>query len=64
MLSRRRFLESAFVAAIAASLGAAIVDADALAREAVAPGSSGLNAVVRRFGGTVLRPDGEWGAFR
>jgi dephospho-CoA kinase len=41
-----------------ASLGAATIDADALSREAVAPGSPGLRAVVDRFGARVLAPDG------
>lgn len=38
--------------------GVATVDADQLAREAVARGSSGLAAVVARFGAGVLRADG------
>jgi dephospho-CoA kinase len=41
-----------------AAFGAAVVDADALAREAVAAGSAGLTAVVERFGPGVLLPDG------
>lgn len=41
-----------------AALGAAVIDADVLAREAVAPGSAGLAAVVDRFGRRVLREDG------
>lgn len=41
-----------------AGLGAATIDADALAREAVAPGSAGLRAVVQRFGAGVLAGDG------
>ncbi|MBF4599529.1 dephospho-CoA kinase [Frigoribacterium sp. VKM Ac-1396] len=41
-----------------AERGAAHVDADALAREVVEPGSPGLDAVVERFGRGVLRPDG------
>jgi dephospho-CoA kinase len=41
-----------------AELGAATIDADALAREAVAPGSAGLHAVVERFGAGVLAADG------
>ena len=41
-----------------AELGAATIDADALAREAVAPGSAGLKGVVDRFGGGVLTADG------
>lgn len=39
-------------------LGAVIVDADVLARQAVAPGSAGLAAVVARFGDGVLAADG------
>ena len=38
--------------------GVAVVDADVLAREAVAPGTPGLEAVVAAFGDGVLRPDG------
>ena len=41
-----------------AELGAAVVDADLLAREAVAPGTPGLDRVVERFGSGVLREDG------
>ena len=41
-----------------ADRGAAHVNADALAREVVEPGSPGLDAVVERFGPSVLRPDG------
>jgi dephospho-CoA kinase len=41
-----------------ASLGAHIVDADLLSREAVAPGSPGLIKVVERFGPAVLADDG------
>jgi dephospho-CoA kinase len=41
------------------TLGAATVDADALARDAVEPGSPGLAAVVARFGPGMLRADGE-----
>ena len=39
-------------------LGAVVVDADLLAREVVAPGTPGLDAVVAEFGPEVLRPDG------
>lgn len=39
-------------------LGAMVVDADVLAREAVAPGSEGLAAVVRAFGRDILAADG------
>ena len=38
--------------------GAVIVDADKLAREAVAPGSPGLVAVAERFGPVVIGADG------
>ncbi len=38
--------------------GAVVVDADALAREAVAPGTDGLARVVAEFGREVLAPDG------
>lgn len=38
--------------------GVPVVDADVLAREAVAPGTPGLRAVVDRFGPGVLREDG------
>jgi dephospho-CoA kinase len=41
-----------------AALGAAVIDADLLAREALAPGSAGLEAVARRFGPGVLQADG------
>jgi dephospho-CoA kinase len=39
--------------------GAVVFDADALAREAVAPGTPGHDAVVERFGARVLGPGGE-----
>ena len=39
-------------------LGVATIDSDRLARDAVAPGSAGLAAVVRRFGREVLAADG------
>jgi dephospho-CoA kinase len=38
--------------------GAVLVDADAVAREVVAPGTPGLAAVAAEFGEQVLRPDG------
>jgi len=41
-----------------AALGAPVIDADHLAREAVAPGAPGLGAVAARFGLGVLAPDG------
>ena len=46
------------VSAILEELGAVVVDADALAREVVAPGTPGLAAVVAEFGPEVLGPDG------
>ena len=39
-------------------LGVPTIDADALARDALAPGTAGLAAVVGRFGPGVLGPDG------
>lgn len=41
-----------------AALGAVLVDADAVAREVVEPGTPGLAAVVEEFGEDVLRTDG------
>jgi dephospho-CoA kinase len=41
-----------------AALGVPVVDADQLAREAVAPGSPGLHAVTQRFGPDLLKSDG------
>ncbi|MFF3064933.1 dephospho-CoA kinase [Oerskovia sp. NPDC057915] len=41
-----------------AELGACVIDADVLAREAVAPGTVGLEEVVDAFGDGVLAPDG------
>lgn len=41
-----------------AELGACVIDADVLAREAVAPGTVGLEEVVEAFGDGVLAPDG------
>lgn len=41
-----------------AELGAVVVDADRLARDAVAPGSPGLAAVAERFGPSVIGADG------
>jgi len=38
--------------------GATVIDADALARDAQAPGSAVLAAIARRFGGDVLSQDG------
>jgi dephospho-CoA kinase len=41
-----------------AELGAVVIDADRLAREAVAPGTDGLAEVVAAFGPELLTPDG------
>ncbi len=41
-----------------ASYGALLIDADAIAREAVAPGTPGLAAIVAEFGPDVLAADG------
>jgi dephospho-CoA kinase len=46
------------VARLLAAHGAIIVDADALAREVVAPGTPGLQQVVDAFGPSVVRDDG------
>ncbi|GLY82605.1 dephospho-CoA kinase [Actinoallomurus iriomotensis] len=40
------------------ALGAVLVDADAVAREVVEPGTPGLAAVVEEFGEQILLPDG------
>jgi dephospho-CoA kinase len=42
-----------------AAQGAVIIDADAIAREVVAPGTDGLAEVVEAFGPEILRADGE-----
>ena len=39
-------------------LGAAVIDADVLAREAVAKDTPGLRAIVIRFGPAIVSPDG------
>jgi dephospho-CoA kinase len=46
------------VARLFARYGAVVVDADALAREVVAPGTPGLAEIVEAFGEGVLSPDG------
>jgi len=46
------------VAAELRRLGAWVVDADAVARRVVAPGSRGLELVIQEFGREYLRPDG------
>ena len=47
------------VSSILAELGAVIIDADLIAREVVARGTPGLDAVVAEFGPGLLTPDGE-----
>ena len=39
--------------------GATVIDADQLARDAQRPGSPVLHAIARRFGGDLIRPNGE-----
>lgn len=46
------------VARIWEASGARLIDADELARRAVAPGSPGVAAVAQEFGGEVLTPEG------
>lgn len=46
------------VASVWRELGAVVVDADELARQAVEPGSPGLHAIVERWGEEVLAADG------
>ncbi|MFZ4515724.1 MAG: dephospho-CoA kinase [Acidimicrobiia bacterium] len=46
------------VAAALARCGAVVVDTDRIARDVVAPGTLGLQAVVHRFGDAVVDPDG------
>ncbi len=47
------------VSAILAELGAVVIDADLIAREVVARGTSGLAAVVAEFGPDLLTADGD-----
>ena len=47
-----------FVLGVLSELGCCVLDADKTAREVVAPGTPGLNAVVEAFGRDVLRDDG------
>jgi dephospho-CoA kinase len=46
------------VAALLAEHGAVVIDADAVAREVVAPGTDGLALVAAEFGPEVVGPDG------
>lgn len=47
-----------FVLDVLRELGALTIDADAVAREVVEPGTAGLAAVVNEFGAEILKPDG------
>jgi dephospho-CoA kinase len=47
-----------FVLGVLAELGCRILDADRTAREVVAPGTPGLNAVIESFGREILKDDG------
>jgi dephospho-CoA kinase len=46
------------VSALLAEHGAIVIDADAIARQVVEPGTPGFDAVVARFGRGILGPDG------
>lgn len=46
------------VAALLARRGVPVIDADALSREVVAPGTEGLAELVAHFGRSILQPDG------
>ena len=46
------------VARLLADRGAVVIDADVLAREAVRPGTTALDAIADRWGDAVLAPDG------
>lgn len=48
-----------YVAGLLADHGASAIDADEVAREVVAPGSTGLSQVISTFGEQVLLPNGE-----
>jgi dephospho-CoA kinase len=47
------------VARLLERLGASVIDADQLARDAVAKGTPGFEAVVRAFGEEIVGPDGD-----
>ena len=47
-----------FVLGVLADLGCRVLDADVTAREVVAPGAPGLNAVIAAFGNEIVRKDG------
>jgi dephospho-CoA kinase len=47
-----------FVASVFEELGCHVLDADDTAREVVAPGTEGLEEIIRLFGAEMLQPDG------
>ena len=47
-----------FVSSVLAELGCPVIDADAVARDVVAPGGAGLRAIVAEFGEEILGEDG------
>src|SRR2546426_5049552 len=47
-----------FVLGVLRELGCYVIDADAIAREVVVPGTQGLNAVVEAFGSEIVKGDG------
>src|SRR6266851_3226540 len=47
-----------FVLGVLAEFGCHVLDADATAREVVAPGTAGMKAVVNAFGDGMLKSDG------
>src|SRR5262245_48679126 len=47
------------VADLLRARGAVVIDADAIARQVVEPGSDALKALVERFGADILQPDGQ-----
>src|SRR6476469_7927653 len=47
------------VSAVLRELGAVVIDADQLARDVVAQGTPGLEAVVAEFGEELLTPEGD-----
>lgn len=47
-----------FVLGVLAELGCRVLDADATARDVVAPGTAGLSSVIEAFGEDILRGDG------
>ena len=46
------------VASLLEGLGATVIDADVLARDAVAPGTAGYAAILAHFGPAIIAPDG------